>query len=277
MTSVEPAWSRNCWLIRAISVAATRWMASSQRSSESKSVRRTPVMRRSKGELTERVRWRLHRTSSVMAFAAMFLISADDALDERMTDHVAAGKLDDGNAVHISQSVMGLDQPGMFMRRQVDLRLITRHDGFRTVAQAGKEHEHLFDCGVLRFVQDDKRVVQRASAHIGEGRDLDGASLHVFLDLLSREHVVERVVERAEIGRDFFVKVAGQKTERFAGLDGRAGQNDPRSLFVLERLRGHGHREVGLAGAGRADAERHIVLADCLEVFLLTDGLWSDS
>src|SRR5438552_17895040 len=159
MTAVEPAWSRTCWLIRAISVAATRWMASSKRSSESKSVRRTPAMRRSKGELTERVRWRLRRTSSVMAFAAMFLISADDALDERMTDHVAAGKLDDGNAVHIPEGVMGLDHPGMFVRGKVDLRFIARHDRLRTVAEAGEGPENLFGGRVFRFVQDDESVV----------------------------------------------------------------------------------------------------------------------
>src|SRR5216117_3614641 len=129
-------------------------MARSQRSSESKSVRRTLVMRRSKGELTRRVRWRLRRTSSVMALAAMFLVSADDALDQRMTDHVAAGELDDGHTVHVRQRVMGLDQPGMFVRRKVDLRLITRHDGFRAVAKARQEHEHLFRSGVLRFIQD---------------------------------------------------------------------------------------------------------------------------
>src|SRR5438876_9425555 len=105
-------------------------MASSQRSSKSRSVRRTHVTRRSKEELTARVRWRFRRTSSVMALAAMFLVSADDALDQRMTDNVAAGELDDGHTVHIRQRVMGLDQPGMFVRWKVDLRFITRHHGF---------------------------------------------------------------------------------------------------------------------------------------------------
>src|SRR5262245_25507679 len=119
-------------------------MASSQHSNESKSARRKAVTRRSRGELTWRVRWRLRRTSSVMAFAAMFLVGADDALDERMTDHVAAGKLDDGDAVHIPQRVMGLDETGMFVRRQVDLRFIPRDDRFRAVAKPGEEHEHLF-------------------------------------------------------------------------------------------------------------------------------------
>src|SRR5580765_1850408 len=170
-----------------------RWRAISPRSSESKSARRKLVTRRSRGEWTWRVRWRLRRTSSLMAFAAMFLVSADDALDERMPHHVAAGKLDDGNAAHIPQRMMGLDQPGMFVRRKVDLGFITRYDRFRAVDESGEEHEHLFGGGVLRLIQDDERVVQRASAHVGERRDFDGATLHVFLDFLSREHVVERV------------------------------------------------------------------------------------
>src|SRR5437867_111138 len=251
-------------------------MASSQRSSKSRSLRRTHVTRRSKEELTARVRWRLRRTSSIMALAAMFLISADDALDERMTDHVTAGKLDDGNAVHVPEGVMGLDHPGMFVRWKVDLRFIARHDRFRTVAEAGEEHEHLFGGRVLRFVQDDERVVQRASAHVGQGRHFDGAALHVLLDFLSREHIMECVVERTEIGSDLFVEIAGQKTERLTGFDSGPGQNDTRNLFLLERLHGHSHGEVGLASACRADAKGHIMLADRFEVLLLTDSLWGD-
>src|SRR5438552_2822842 len=102
------------------------------------------------------------------------------------------------------------------------------------------------------------------------------AMLLVSADDALDERMTDHVAERTEIGRDFFVEIAGQKTERFAGFDGRAGQNDTRNFLLLEGLCGHCHRQVSLAGACRADAESDIMLADRFEVLLLADGLWSD-
>src|SRR5690606_41327588 len=53
---------------------------------------------------------------------------------------------------------------------------------------------------VLRLVQDDEGVVQGAAAHVGQGRDLDGARRHQLGDADRVEHVVQRVVERAQVG-----------------------------------------------------------------------------
>ena len=92
---------------------------------------------------------------------------------------------------------------------------------------------NIFICSdgrVLRLVEDDERVVQRAAAHVGERRDLDRALLASALrDLLGLEHVVERVVERPEVRVDLLEQVAGQEAEPLAGLDGRARQDDARA------------------------------------------------
>ena len=146
----------------------------------------------------------------------------------------------------------------------------------RLRAEAGEEHEHLLGGGVLRLVEDDKGAVQRAPAHVGERSDLDDAALHVALHFLGLEHVVQRVVERAQIGHDLFLQVARQKAERLAGLDGGAGEDDARDLLLFQRGDGHGHGEVGLAGAGGADAEDHVVGLDGLEVGALAGGLRDD-
>ena len=58
------------------------------------------------------------------------------------------------------------------------------------------------------------------------------ASAAVDGRFLRGQHVLERVVERAEIRRDFFVKVAGQKTQGFTRLNGRASENDARDLSL---------------------------------------------
>ncbi len=121
---------------------------------------------------------------------------------------------------------------------------------------------NIFICsgrGVLRLVEDDEGVVQRAAAHEGQRRDLDDALLEVRRDLLGVEHVVERVEERPQVRVDLRHQVAGQEAEPLAGLDGRAREDDAVDLAARERLRRHRDGEERLARARRADAERHRV------------------
>ena len=128
----------------------------------------------------------------------------------------------------LAEGLDGLDEAGAFVARQINLGASPVMTALRIRAEPGEEHEHLLGGRVLRFVENDEGVVQRASAHVGERRDLDDAAFHVALDFLGFEHVVERVVERAQVGHDFFLQVAGQKSERLAGLDGGAGEDDAR-------------------------------------------------
>ena len=101
---------------------------------------------------------------------------------------------------------------------------------------------------------------ERAPAHEGERRDLDHAGGEAALDPLRRQHVVECVVERPEIGIDLLAHVAGQKAEPLAGLDRRPRQDQPVASAALQAGRGEGDREIGLAGAGGAGGEHEIVL-----------------
>ena len=121
-----------------------------------------------------------------------------------------------------------------------------------------------------------KRVVQRAAAHEGERRHLDHAALHVRVQLVRVEHVVEGVEERAQVRVDLREHVARQEAEPLAGLDGRAREDDAADLPVGERGDGERHREVRLARAGRADPEGHRALADRVDVALLRHRLRRD-
>ena len=138
---------------------------------------------------------------------------------------------------------------------------------------AGQEHLHLLGRGVLRLVEDDEAAVQRAAPHEGERRDLDGLALEQPLRALGLDHVVERVVERAQVRVDLGHEVAGQEAEPLAGLDRRPGEDDALHLLVLQRLHGHGHGQPALAGARRAEAEGDDVAADGVDVALLARGL----
>src|SRR5581483_4998159 len=97
-------------------------------------------------------------------------------------------------------------------------------------------------------------------------RDLDDLALEVLLDRLEVEDLVERVVERPQIGIDLGLEVAGQVAELLARLDRGAAEDDPADLAALERAHGHEHGEVRLARARGADREDHGVLADHLDV-----------
>ena len=97
-----------------------------------------------------------------------------------------------------------------------------------------------------------KRVVQGPAAHERERRDLDRALLHVGGQPVGVEHVVERVVERAQVRVDLGEQVAGEEAEPLAGLDRGAREDDAADLALGERRDRERHREVRLAGAGRA-------------------------
>ena len=90
---------------------------------------------------------------------------------------------------------------------------------------------------VLRLVEDDEAVVERAAAHERERRDLDRPPLHVRVQPLGVEHVVERVEERAQVRVDLRQHVARQEAEPLSGLDRGARQDDPADLPLLRAPR----------------------------------------
>ena len=101
---------------------------------------------------------------------------------------------------------------------------------------------------------------QRAAAHEGQRRDLDLAVGEAPQHLLGRHHVVERVVERPEIGIDLLAQIAGQEAQPLARLDRRARQHDAVDLAPGQMGDGDRDGEIGLAGAGRAEAEDQLAL-----------------
>jgi hypothetical protein len=93
------------------------------------------------------------------------------------------------------------------------------------------------------------------------------------VDAVRREHVVQRVVQGAQVGVDLRLQVAGEEAEPLARLDRGAREDHALDLARGQRLDGHGDGQVRLAGAGRADPERDRVVADGVHVAPLVDGL----
>ena len=157
-------------------------------------------------------------------------------------------------------------EPALLPAREVDLRDVAGDHRLGAEADAGQEHLHLLGRRVLRLVEDDERVVERAAAHVGERRDLDRAALEELPGLVEAEEVVQRVVERPQIGIDFLREIAGQEAQALARLDRGPHEHEALDRVALERVDGAGDGEVRLAGARGADAERDVVLLDVLQV-----------
>ena len=81
--------------------------------------------------------------------------------------------------------------------------------------------------------------------------------------------VVERVVDRTQIGIDLLAHVARQEAEPLAGLDRRTGQDEALRLALLQERDGVADGEPGLAGAGRPFGEDELVLLQELDVEVL--------
>ncbi len=140
------------------------------------------------------------------------------------------------------------------------------------MTEAGEEHLHLLAGGVLSLVENDEGLTEGTTSHIGERSDLDDTLGHeLLIDVVSHQ-LGESVVERAEIGVDLVGEIARQEAKPFAGLYRRSGEDDAAHLVSPEGEDGHSDSEKGLAAAGRAFGERHIVAPDGGDVFLLTDG-----
>ena len=204
----------------------------------------------------------------------VLLVGVHDVLDDLVAHDVVRVELDEREVVDTVEDAADRQQARAAASfGEVDLGDVTGHDDLRPEAEPGEEHLHLLGRGVLRFVEDDERVVQRAAAHERERRHFDRASLHEPRHDLGIEHVVERVVERAEIGIDLGEDVAGQEAESLPRFDRGPREDDPVDLLRLQCLHRERDREVALAGARRPDPERDRVGAHRVDVALLTRGL----
>ena len=206
----------------------------------------------------------------------MFLVGGDDRLDERVTDDIPVAEEMEGDAGSSFQGPRRLNKAARLVLRKIDLGAVPGDDALRSDPDTGEEHEHLLGGGVLRLVEDDEGLVERAPAHVGKRGDLDDVPVESALDLLGLEHVVEGVVEGAQVGKDLLLQLPRQESERLARLDRGTGEDDAADLLRLEGGDRLGDGEVGLAGTGGSDAEGDIVGVDGPHVIALGFRLGKD-
>jgi len=110
------------------------------------------------------------------------VVGVDNACHEFVPDDVLGGVDDVANSLDVSQEPRCFREARGLSGREVDLARIAGDDHAAVLAESREKHLHLHRGRILRLVEDDDRVRQRASAHESERRDLDLAGLQRTLD-----------------------------------------------------------------------------------------------
>ena len=139
--------------------------------------------------------------------------------------------------------------------------------------QAREKHLHLFRRGVLRFIQNDKGIVQGTAPHKRQGSHFDVSALNQAIRSIHVHHGVQGIIQRTQIRMDLGNHVTRQKSQSFTGLNRRPSQHNVPHFFLRPRRKGHGHGHVRLPGARRANADDQVVSLNGFKIHPLRRGL----
>src|SRR5262245_9223540 len=130
------------------------------------------------------------------------VVGVDNACHELVPDDVLGGVDDVTNSLDVSEESRRFREARGLSGRQIDLARIAGDDHAAVLAESREKHLHLHRGRILRLIEDDDCVRERASAHESERRDLDLAGLQRAFDDARIHQIVERVVDRAQIRID---------------------------------------------------------------------------
>ena len=125
-----------------------------------------------------------------------------------MTHDILLGEAHDRDVFDTTQRFERVRKARAGAGRQIDLARVAGHDHARALAEPGEKHLHLHRRRVLRLVEDHEGACQSAPPHEGDRRHLDLAAGEPLGDLVGRQHVVERVEDRPQIGIDLVAQIA---------------------------------------------------------------------
>src|SRR5438270_603611 len=124
----------------------------------------------------------------------------------RLMADVAIVEVDHRDALDVAEDLSCQDEPAL-LAGKVDLCDVAGDDGLRAEAETREEHLHLRGRRVLRLVEDDEGLVQRAATHVRQRRDLDLAAFLRAREALRGHELVKRVVEGPQIRVDLLLQV----------------------------------------------------------------------
>ena len=130
----------------------------------------------------------------------MSFVGFDYALHERVAHDVLFAKLDASDARHILEHMQSLYQTRLHRAREVNLRSITCDNHLGIHAEAREKHLDLMYCRVLRLVEHNHGIVERAATHKRQRSYLYDIGLHILFEFHGRYHILESIIERLQIG-----------------------------------------------------------------------------
>ena len=98
----------------------------------------------------------------------MDLIGLNDPLYQGVANHVSRAKVRKRDPSTAPNTLMACRNPDWVLLG-VNLRHITRDNDGGPKANSRQEHLHLLRRCILALIQNDKRIVQGAPAHVGQG------------------------------------------------------------------------------------------------------------
>ena len=144
-----------------------------------------------------------------------------------MPYHIFAGQLAERDVIDLLQDIDCDLQTALCLKREILLREVSCHNHFGAEPDSCQEHLHLRRRGILRFIQDDKRIVQSPAAHIRQRRNLDQTLLQISGTAFRSHNLIQGIIERTKIRIHLALQIAGQKTELFTGFNRRPRQYNP--------------------------------------------------
>ena len=165
-----------------------------------------------------------------------------------------------------------LNKPALLTGGEIDLRYVTSDHHLGIETHAGENHFHLLRRSVLRFIDNDKAVVECTASHEGDRGDLNRPS---FQKLFTRSMSImscSASYRGRRYGSTFSWSVP-EESQFLACFYGGTGQQNPADTFIQQGRNRHGYSEVRLAGAGRPNAEREIVAVDRVDITTLVHRL----
>ena len=196
------------------------------------------------------------------ALGRVGVVGAHDALDQRVADHVLGREAGDADAL---RRPPGCPRRGPGRNRAGSSRSICVGSPVTTMrAPSPRRVSTIFICRREAFWASS--TMTKAWLSVRPRMKAMGATSISPFSRRRRSCSAPRMsVSASQIGRhvgiDLLVQVAGQEAQPLAGLDGRAGDDQPVDLAAQQQARAVGHGQEGLAGAGRADAEDQLAAA----------------
>ena len=135
-------------------------------------------------------------------FLLVCVVGTDYSLHKWVPHDVLVTKFGEGDTSHVLQYDRSVRKSALCPFGQVNLAGVSGHDSGRSKANPRQEHLHLLPRRILRFVENDKGVIQRPAPHKGEWCNLDDVSLYVFVHGFKAEHFIQRVIEGPQVGID---------------------------------------------------------------------------